>query len=138
LGAVNTVALGINAAGRVVGSYQKDGNVNGFFYSSGTYTTLSIPGMLEVEAGAINASGDIVGKCLEQTAHGFRTNGFFSTNGVYAVFTHPSGTSTTAPHGINSAGNIVGDYQYPKGNQRGFLYINGLYASGHHRIGDQR
>src|SRR5262245_24716894 len=57
-----TRALGINAAGQIVGSYQNAGGDHGFFYSSGTYTILDDPLASQgTVASGINAADLIVG-----------------------------------------------------------------------------
>ena len=68
-----TDALGINAAGQVVGRYVAGGTEHGFLLDKGTFTTVDPPGSTFTEAIGINASGQIVGDYTDAsgTGHGF-------------------------------------------------------------------
>ena len=120
--------MNINASGQIVGAYNS-GDLYGFLYSGGTYTTIGVPGVTITEARGINASGHIVGMYQNKASEGrIKTHGFFYVNGAYASFDCPlTTTDYTAPFGINAAGHIVGSYPGARGG-RGFLYINGFYA----------
>lgn len=67
--ALQTVPMGINASGNIVGSYvDAVGNTHGFLLSHGRFKTLDVPGVLAGVDGAlptspsgINPAGDIVG-----------------------------------------------------------------------------
>jgi probable HAF family extracellular repeat protein len=121
-GAYSTYAEGINAAGRIVGTY--DDNINfdahGFLYSGGVYKTLDATSQFggQTFAEGINARGDIVGYCLGCGGGGYE--GFVYHDGVYAYFTVPGATFTSA-YGINDLGEIVGNYDDINGVQHGFL-----------------
>lgn len=60
--ALQTVASGINPAGRVVGRYVDSvGRQHGFLLSAGQFTTIDFPGAVATSANGISPSGDIVG-----------------------------------------------------------------------------
>src|SRR5665213_1723635 len=101
-GADETVPLGINNAGQIVGSSTRAG---GFLYNGSSYVELA-----EYPYG-INDAGEIVGSFG------------IDIGGTYTALDDPSsyGNSTVA-NGINDAGQIVGDYQDINGNTHGFLY----------------
>jgi probable HAF family extracellular repeat protein len=104
-GSINTIAHGINDAGQIVGSY--DGQ-NAFLLSGGQYSTLNVPG----PAQGINNAGQIVG--LDGR------NGYLLSGGTLTTLDVPQSfrgnpnypVYSTAAHGINGTGQIVGDYDY--------------------------
>jgi uncharacterized membrane protein len=100
-----TEAFGINNAGQIVGEYNIFGH--GFLYSGGTYTNID-DGTAGTGAWGINASGQIVG----QFVNGSVTDGFLRSGGTFTTLidTDPSAVSTAA-HGINNRGEIVGIYR---------------------------
>jgi probable HAF family extracellular repeat protein len=58
----SAIALGINAAGQIVGSYSDAAYLHhGFLYDQGSYTTLDVPGANYTHASGINDSGQVVG-----------------------------------------------------------------------------
>ena len=72
-GALATDALGINAAGQIVGHYLDGFTQHGFLLDEGTFTTVDPPGSTFTEAIGINAAGQIVGDYMDAsgTQHGF-------------------------------------------------------------------
>jgi probable HAF family extracellular repeat protein len=61
-GFVGEDALGINNAGQVVGGSCTSSSCQGFLYSGGSYTNLSVPGSVNTFAFGINNVGQIVGQ----------------------------------------------------------------------------
>jgi uncharacterized membrane protein len=72
-GAYATDALGINAAGQIVGRYYDGFTQHGFLLDKGIFTTIDPPGSTYTEAIGINAVGEIVGDYMDAsgTFHGF-------------------------------------------------------------------
>ena len=102
-------ANGINDAGQIVGSY--DNYQQGFLYSGGTYTTLSVPGSTLITstitfAYGINDAGQVVGSDIINDGN---DQGFLYSGGTYTTVSVP-GSFNTAAYGINDAGQIVGTY----------------------------
>ena len=66
-------ALGINAAGQVVGRCYDGFTEHGFLLDKGTFTTIDPPGSAFTQAIGINAAGHIVGDYMDAsgTFHGF-------------------------------------------------------------------
>ena len=128
-----TNAYGINDSGQIVGQFQDPSTLgyHGFLYSKGVYTTLDDPlgvnsmGNKYTFASAINNSGQIVGYYDD----GPKSHGFLYANGVYTTLDDPLGVNGTLPLGINSAGQIVGNYLDASFNSHGFLYSNGIFTS---------
>jgi probable HAF family extracellular repeat protein len=109
-----TAAIGINAAGLIVGLY--DDNTlhdSGFLRdANGTYTTFSDSLGTDTDPAGINASGQIVGTYFNNTGnHGFSLSG-----GNYTTLEDTLGTRGTIVSGINTAGFIVGYYSDATGN----------------------
>jgi probable HAF family extracellular repeat protein len=72
-GATRTDALGINAAGQIVGLFGDATGSHSFLTSDGvTFTTLDVPGATATDAWGINDRGQIVGTFSDATGvHGF-------------------------------------------------------------------
>jgi len=122
-GAIDTGVTGINAAGDLVGFW--DTGVaspigHGFVFSHGTFTSFDVPvtGATVTQANDINASGQIVGTYID--ANGL-LHGFLMGRGAFSTIDFP-GAGQTSAWGINSAGQIVGNYSIvPGGVPHGFL-----------------
>jgi probable HAF family extracellular repeat protein len=67
-GSIFTNVTGINNLGQIVGFYGNDGVVNGFCFSDGVYTTINLGYTDDVETGAINDSGAIVGAAVQSNS----------------------------------------------------------------------
>ena len=76
-GAASTSALGINASGQIVGSYDAGDRMPHSFLLDvdGSYTTLDVPGVTGTQAWGINDNGQVVG----QAAADGRNHGFLAT-----------------------------------------------------------
>jgi probable HAF family extracellular repeat protein len=113
----STGAFGINDAGQIVGYYSNATGNHGFVYIGGDFTTVPQVGVF-----GINDNGQTVGVYFASSA------GFVDTNGKFSIVTVPGSVSgSTSPHGINNAGEIVGDYEVFGGYYKfhGFLDSNG-------------
>ena len=75
VGASNTIALGINNRGRIVGTYQTSTGIHGFTHYNGSYSTIAVPGALDTTPTGINRSGQVVGFYHD----GVGTHGFIAT-----------------------------------------------------------
>jgi probable HAF family extracellular repeat protein len=105
-GASFTNALGINAAGQIVGVFNDATGNHGFLETAGSFTTIDGPGASFTEGRGINAAGQIVGVFVNATG----THGFLDTAGTFTTIDVP-GESFTEARGINDAGQIVGDFR---------------------------
>ncbi len=131
-GAVSSTIYGINASGKMVGTYtEPTGNDHGFLYSGGAVTTLDFPGSSGTYAWSINASGVIVGQYKDSSS---TTHGFMYKNSTYTSIDVP-GASTgfdagTFPGAINSGEVIVGYYTVNTAPfLHGFTLSNGVFTS---------
>jgi uncharacterized membrane protein len=106
-----TLARGISAAGRVVGTYLDRAYVtHGFMLAKGNYMTVDVPGSRETVAAGVNGADEIIGHFSYPAGYG---PGFQWRQGRVTVidFTRVvPGASLTVPCGINDAGLIVGYY----------------------------
>ena len=107
-----TQAFGINDADQIVGSYPQyinkgRGVTEGFLFSKGTYSSISVTGAATWASG-INNSGLIVGYYQPGPVAG-PFSGFLLSQGTYTTVRVPGSTSTQAL-GINQGGQIVGNY----------------------------
>ena len=125
-------ALGVNAAGTIVGAstFSTSATQHAFSYSAGAFTDLGTPSYLSgngaqinvaSQANAINASGTVIGyspykltnpngtfSYVGQHAVVFTGGGMFQDLGTTAGF-GASGAGTSSALGINSLGQIVGN-----------------------------
>ncbi len=99
-----TIAYGINAAGRIVGSFAGQG----FLTDGNSFTAIDVPDAHFTQVLAINARGVMVGYCDCSSA----IRGFVNQGGVFTTFEVPGATFTRAL-GINDRGQIVGEYSDP-------------------------
>jgi probable HAF family extracellular repeat protein len=105
LGGTFSKALGINAAGQVVGQAETTGGAaHAFVFSNGTMTDLGTLGGTASEAHGINMAGQVVGRA-ETTGGAARA--FVSSNGTMTDLGTLGGTASHAL-GINTAGQVVG------------------------------
>jgi len=131
-GAVSSTIYGINASGKMVGSYaEATGNEHGFLYSGGAITTLDFPGSSGTSAWSINASGVIVGQYTDSSS---TTHGFIYKNSTYTSIDVPGATkgfdSGTFPGAINAGEVIVGYYTVSSEPfLHGFTLSNGVFTS---------
>jgi len=135
-GAVQTVALGINDSGQIVGSYDDvSGLEHGFLWNNGSYSRIDYPGGFNTIASGINASSQVVGTYTDTPNCGNcygNTHSFLLSNGTYSTLPEAPGsiTGTTRAASINTSGQIVGQYTdtcFCK--QRGFLLTRGVFTT---------
>ena len=127
LGGSNSVAVGINASGQVVG-YSTTAATGGavshaFLYSAGAMLDLGSLGGTTSSASGLNASGQVVGYSTT-AADGSVSHAFlYSANTMVDLGTPdaPAGTAT----GINAAGQITGSFTTTAGVTHAFLYSQG-------------
>ncbi|MFZ3340768.1 MAG: hypothetical protein WA213_07795 [Terriglobales bacterium] len=123
-GSSNSVLIGINPHGQMVGRFTDSNGNHGFFYDGKTFTTLDFPGGNSTEADGINSSGEIVGSFLDGS---IVAHGFLYTNGRYTQLDCPDSMGTLAS-GINSSGEIAGTCYYGS-TYHGFLLSNKVYIA---------
>jgi probable HAF family extracellular repeat protein len=115
-GVVATLINGINAPGRLVGTYVVvDGKsmpvkmtTHAFFENNGNFLTLD-PDNIRSQGGSINAKGQVVGTYRDS---GQKRHGFIWRNGAFTTFNVPGDDQLlgTVAFGINDIGEVVGDY----------------------------
>ena len=131
-GAICTQAMGISTAGDIVGWFIDAGGVyHGFLLSGGIFTTIDVPVPGNPDAGAfgIDPSGTFVVGFYSPTAadiNGLLEHGFLLTGGIFTTtIDYPlAGVGVTEAVGVNSQGDIVGDYvvgNYSNSIPHGFL-----------------
>jgi hypothetical protein len=96
------------------GSFQE----HGFLLSAGQYTSIDVPGAIATEALALNNKPvlTIAGDYMDG---GGALHGFTLTAGLFKRLDVPGAAGTTVT-GINNTNQIVGNYQKPGENVRGF------------------
>jgi uncharacterized membrane protein len=133
-GATDTVALGINDDGTVVGEwdlYDADGNFlfdDGFVWKDGIFTDVKYPGSADTLLNAINHRGDVVG-VWDTDPNAPVSSGFFYSRGRYISFDVPfPGITRTQPNGLNVFDLIVGSCRDANGWSYAFLDVGGYFA----------
>lgn len=124
-GASDTVPLGINKWGSIVGYYLLFGSTNthGFQYKGGKFYSIKFPKSVQTVVHSINDNGVMVGD--EWTGTGVYES-FIYKNGTFTTLKAPKATGATFAYDINNNGTIVGDYIVGV-NPQSFLYINGSF-----------
>ena len=120
-----TYASGVSG-GSVVGWYTDvKGDVHGFLYNGGTYTTLDDPdGVGSTYAQGIDGD-NIVGWYIDTNGY---THGFIYNGKTYTTLDDPNGVGSTYAQGI-SGSNIVGWYVNNISGDHGFLYNGSTYTT---------
>jgi uncharacterized membrane protein len=133
-----TKAIGINPRGDIVGFYcrvtsfcppgpTEPKNAHGFLLSEGKLTTIDVPGALETYAFKINRRGQTLGSYLDPEG---RSHLFLLSEGEFTTIDFPGAVQTfidAGNAGLNSRGDIVGDYcdaapcRFDNGTGHGFL-----------------
>lgn len=133
-GANTVTATGINDDGDIVGVYGSPSLgvwYGSFLYHAGTFTAISIPGVMpqNIEVMGINNAGDIAGTGW--------TYGGYSAGFVYNYKTNVTTFLNNPPDfyqvtlrvmGISNDGKIVGYIEYANGGAAGFIYQGGSYT----------
>jgi uncharacterized membrane protein len=118
-----TVPVGLNNRGQIVGTYDRPDGSHGFMRGRrGRFTTIDFPGAKETEAARINDRGQIVGVygVTDTGGGGFDARGFLLERGKYTPIEVPDARSTS-PSGIDNRGRIAGSYVDAAGTMHGFL-----------------
>lgn len=126
-------AVGVNDASTVVGTYFPASPAPispeyGMSYSgNGGYAAYVAPGPKMTWITAVNNPGDVVGYYQDWGCDGLDCNqrGFLLSKGKFVTLEFPGATRTRAA-GINSLGEIVGNYDSSAGSQ-GFTWSTGTY-----------
>ena len=134
-GAAGTIALDINDAGDIVGSYLAAGRTHGYVLDrNGMFSSIDFPGAVFTRAAAINARRDIVGTYRLPTDPPNGRHGFLLSDGQFTTI-DPPGAAFTNPLGISEWGDIVGRFCLttpcqPQGsNVHGFLLSDGVFTT---------
>jgi uncharacterized membrane protein len=126
-----TFGLGINSYGAMVGDYVTRTGTGqydtfGYLYDNTGFSVIAPPGASDSIARGVNDAGDIVGN-YDVTASdpmtGDTTTSYYDLvyiGGQYQVFYIPGAVQTDL-YGINNAGVIVGDVQFPHQDTEGFI-----------------
>ncbi len=102
----STLALGVNSAGLICGSYQDPTlrEDHGFFLMGKSFTTYDAPGATATKLYGLNDAGGFVGSATIGSIHGL-----ISIGGAVTTFAVP-GASATLASGVNAANQVVGFY----------------------------
>jgi len=123
-GATNTVTVGINDPGQIVGFFIDSGAAtHSYLLDNGAFTQIDVPGATETNALGINDCGQIVGSFGPVGAE----HGFLLDKGVFTQIDFPGSTRTLA-FGINKRGQIVGSFADVGGIAHGFLLDDGVFT----------
>ena len=113
-----TEGRGINNSRTVCGDYVgSDGNLHGFFLSSGTFTDFNIPGALQTTLLSINDVADFTGD-FDDGSGIFQA--WVSVDGTITSFSVPGALSTFAYEMTNSTELVVGYYIDSSGILHGY------------------
>jgi probable HAF family extracellular repeat protein len=121
----NSVALGINNKGEVVGYSFQGEDYQAFLYSSSDQSLTdvgSLGGKINA-ACAVNDAGQVIG--YSQDGSGNLLAFIFSRSQPMASLGTLEGASTSEAFGINNSGAVVGDSQSGNQNHRPVLFSNG-------------
>ena len=134
-GASDTLALGINAAGTVVGYWDlldANGNllaVHGYTWKGGSFTQFDFPGATDTSLFGINDRGDVVGGWDPGLTSPIE-HGFICSNKQCTSFDVPvAGATITQGDDINAHGDIAGGWVDAGGALHGFLLADGNFMS---------
>jgi probable HAF family extracellular repeat protein len=123
--AQETVCMGINDGGNVVGYYVDDSGVyHGFLLKNGTFTTLTFPDAGSTLAYGINDFDQIVGSY--GGGDGFEVSGGHYISGS---IDDPNSDGLNYVWDITDAGEIVGSYNDASGDLHGFTDIGGAFTT---------
>jgi hypothetical protein len=123
--ASNTLPLGINKWGTIIGEYSLPGSTHthGFEYKNGKFHSIDFPGAVSTVVAAINDNGVIVGDEWKGTGV---YEGFLLKNGTFTIVKDPKATGATFITDINNLGTMVGGYLVGI-NPQAFMRINGVF-----------
>jgi probable HAF family extracellular repeat protein len=121
---------GINDKGDIVGSYISTSglpSLNGFVLSNGVYTTIDNGPLLATFLTGINNAGSMAGYFVVPIPDHILVLGFKVIGGTTTAVFVP-GADATMAFGINSLGQIVGNYYESNGGHHGFLLNGSTYT----------
>ena len=119
-GATGTAAYGVNGYGQITGTYSNGTNSYGFFYSNGSFLSLSINcGTFTIPTG-INDNEQIVG--WEETLGAYDGFMWDYTAQTCNALSYPSSYNTQA-YSINDAGQISGSWNIGGQDANGFVAV---------------
>ncbi|PYV60613.1 MAG: hypothetical protein DMG98_01430 [Acidobacteria bacterium] len=123
--ASDTVPLGINKWGTIVGQYSLPGSIHthGFEYKNGKFHSIQFSGAMDTVVQSINDNGVILGAEYKGTGV---YEGFILKNRTFTTIKNPKATGSTFPSDINNAGTIVGNY-FVGVLAEAFMYSNGVF-----------
>ncbi len=129
-----TWVTGVDAAGDVVGNYGNgDGVQHGFIDKSGAISTIDAPNASSTTVTGVDAAGDVFGYYVDSAGlpHLFvDKSGVISTIGVPTSWTAAgSNIPAAAVVGIDTAGDVFGNYTDSSGNQHSFIDKNGVIST---------
>jgi probable HAF family extracellular repeat protein len=123
-GASDTVVLGVNDQGTVVGTYEiANGPDHGFVLQNGIFTTFDVPGATATHVRDINNNGVFVGWFEDGST---RFHSFINDHGQITIIDRP-GSDRTVMAGLNDLGQVVG-LDYGPGPDRSFIYQAGAFT----------
>ncbi|HRI15331.1 MAG TPA: HAF repeat-containing protein [Verrucomicrobiota bacterium] len=131
LGGSSSFALGLNAAGTVVGDSLPAGNApeEAFRYRDGIMTGLgTLPRGAQSRAYGVNDEDAIVGHAYFPDLEGFVYKAFLLRAGVMTNLGTLGGPSSSA-YALNNSGWIVGSSQLELGETRAFLFRDGVMTN---------
>ena len=132
--ASQTLPGGIDTSGKIVGAYVL-GAVHGFVLNAGSFTTIDFPGAAETRVNSISPNGQFIVGNFSNAAGGLDFGSeypFVLNAGVFTALPDAPGSypGSTRAWGVNSSGQIVGDYLDPCFcNLHGFLFSGGTYTT---------
>jgi len=124
-GAAATRALGINAQGEIVGSFDDASATHGFVFENGSFKAFDVPGSPSTQPKSSNSRGEIVGFYFDAE---FNLHGFYSFHEKLKAIDIPFSIETRA-EGINEAGTVSGEYVDQEGNEHGYLLREGSFQT---------
>ncbi len=118
-GADSTDVTGVNASGVIVGYSFTSSNAVSFVGQPGALTMIAVAGV-DVQAAAVNASGEVVGTA--------GADSFTYVNGAYSTLSI-DGAQATAAIGVTATGAVFGNETDAAGSGHGFLYMAGAFQA---------
>ena len=124
--ATESRAYGVNTSGLIVGTYlDKAAAYHGFVFDGKNLLTFDYPGATNTVINDINDSGNMAGDFYQgASSQGFL---YIKNKGTFTVLNYPSAKATHAC-GVNTADDVVGDFEDSAGTVHGFLWNNGGFS----------
>jgi len=122
--ATHTWLYGINAAGVVVGNFNKGTTTKGFKLDGTKYTLIRYPGALTTTPQAINDNGLVVGSYSDGSVY----HGFVWQSGTFTTVDAANARFGTILTDVNKSGVMVGN-RLSADHAFGFIYKNGTFSN---------